>query len=386
MTLLSEALNRDEPEDDEAAVGGDPYERDTNAPEEEDLMALLLPQGQLPRCADRFSLLYNAAAIYGWVKQGSPACAAASLAGSWNALMSLGRSAEGALSVDDLLDVLRRNLEHTISRRRDKIDRLLGASFEPIDCALRVRVAAEGKHFGAKQKTGERLTPKQCIRLLREVVLSGASGNTAASEPDAGAAAADESPSELAFRLFGELVLAEDASMAAEEEEEEAEGADAECCNLGPPKGTPRDSSWKWRADVASFYAAVGGLEKLCRPKSSTAFFGNQDLASALRSLSDERTDAACRLLPLAGRAPPKGQAVAEGYVRLSPADGEETAAAQWRALQAHFVLPGRVVRDILVSTCPTLFFGSDASRAGSGRPGTLVCRRCGAFRCCVLC
>jgi len=27
-----------------------------------------------------------------------------------------------------------------------------------------------------------------------------------------------------------------------------------------------------------------------------------------------------------------------------------------------------------------------DASRAGIGRPGALVCRRCGAFRCCVLC
>ena len=36
-------------------------------------------------------------------------------------------------------------------------------------------------------------------------------------------------------------------------------------------------------------------------------------------------------------------------------------------------------------STYPTLFFGSDASRAGTGRPGTLVCRRCGAFCCCVL-
>jgi len=34
----------------------------------------------------------------------------------------------------------------------------------------------------------------------------------------------------------------------------------------------------------------------------------------------------------------------------------------------------------------PYPFFGSDASRAGTGRPGTLVCRRCGAFRCCVLC
>ena len=37
-------------------------------------------------------------------------------------------------------------------------------------------------------------------------------------------------------------------------------------------------------------------------------------------------------------------------------------------------------------STYPTLFFGSDASQAGTDRPGTLVCRRCGAFAavCCV--
>jgi len=37
-------------------------------------------------------------------------------------------------------------------------------------------------------------------------------------------------------------------------------------------------------------------------------------------------------------------------------------------------------------SNYPTLFFGGGASRAGAGRPGTLVCWRCGAFCCCVLC
>jgi len=36
-------------------------------------------------------------------------------------------------------------------------------------------------------------------------------------------------------------------------------------------------------------------------------------------------------------------------------------------------------------STYPTLFFGGDASRAGTGRPGTLVFRRFGAFRCYVV-
>lgn len=47
-----------------------------DAPEEIDLMALLLPDGQLPHCVDKFSLQYSMGAFKGWVKQRSPACAA----------------------------------------------------------------------------------------------------------------------------------------------------------------------------------------------------------------------------------------------------------------------------------------------------------------------
>lgn len=39
-------------------------------------MALLLPDGQLPHCVDKFSLQYSMGAFKGWVKQRSPACAA----------------------------------------------------------------------------------------------------------------------------------------------------------------------------------------------------------------------------------------------------------------------------------------------------------------------
>ena len=43
----------------------DDYERDTEAPEETDLMGLLLPDGQLPQSADKFSLQYSMAAFKG---------------------------------------------------------------------------------------------------------------------------------------------------------------------------------------------------------------------------------------------------------------------------------------------------------------------------------
>ena len=61
-------------------------------------MALLLPDGGLPHCADKFSLQYSMGAFRGWVKQRSPACAAASVAGSWNALMGVRSQAARARS------------------------------------------------------------------------------------------------------------------------------------------------------------------------------------------------------------------------------------------------------------------------------------------------
>ena len=100
----------------------DDYERDTDAPEEIDLMALLLPDGQLPHCLDKFSLQYSMAAFKGWVKQRSPACAAASVAGSWNALMGLSRDQDGALQQDDVVAVFERNLEESIAKKRAKLE------------------------------------------------------------------------------------------------------------------------------------------------------------------------------------------------------------------------------------------------------------------------
>eukprot|EP01043_Picozoa_sp_COSAG02_P005108 COSAG02_NODE_137_length_34526_cov_94.448079_1_plen_494_part_00 len=146
----------------------DDYERDTEAPEEIDLMALLLPDGQLPHCLDRFSLQYSMAAFRGWVKQRSPACAAASVAGSWNALMGLARDADGALGQDDVVAVFERNLEESIVKKRGKFERLLGAPIDAVDGALREKIKASGKSLGGKKK--EKLTKKHLVRLLREVV------------------------------------------------------------------------------------------------------------------------------------------------------------------------------------------------------------------------
>lgn len=87
---------------------GERVEADTEEPEEvSDLNTLLLPSGALPLDVERFSVSYSRALLAGWVKQGSPCCAAASVAGAWNALGGLPRGSHGALNSESVLRAMR---------------------------------------------------------------------------------------------------------------------------------------------------------------------------------------------------------------------------------------------------------------------------------------
>lgn len=58
---------------------------------------------------------YSRALLLGWVKQESPCCAAASVAGAWNALGGRSRGDEGALSSESALRAMRAVLEQQIA-------------------------------------------------------------------------------------------------------------------------------------------------------------------------------------------------------------------------------------------------------------------------------
>lgn len=91
-------------------------EADTEDSEEvSDLNALLLPSGALPLDVECFSVSYSRALLAGWVKQGSPCCAAASVAGAWNALCSMSRRDEGALNSGSILKAMRAVIAGQIS-------------------------------------------------------------------------------------------------------------------------------------------------------------------------------------------------------------------------------------------------------------------------------
>lgn len=153
-----------------AAPHGETVEADTEDPEDTpDLNALLLPSGALPLDAERFSVSYSTALLAGWVKQGSPCCAAASLAGAWNALGGKARGAPGALDSDVVLSAMRAVVEEQITGMVARFERLLQGSLDPLLRAIAAELALEGKHLGGRGPKAATASGPHLLRLTRSI-------------------------------------------------------------------------------------------------------------------------------------------------------------------------------------------------------------------------
>lgn len=76
-----------------------------------------------------FGFHYNKKVFRGWVKQPSPCCAAASVAGAWNALFDLHRSDLEALNYNHILSIYRGLMDDKIYSNSSSFERKLGAKF-----------------------------------------------------------------------------------------------------------------------------------------------------------------------------------------------------------------------------------------------------------------
>ncbi|CAM9576640.1 unnamed protein product, partial [Choristocarpus tenellus] len=143
---------------------------ETDTTEDEDVVdlnALLLPGGILPVDVDRFSLSYSKALFGGWVKQDSPCCAAASVAGAWNGLMGRHRLDRGSFSSENVLSAMRIVLEEHIAAKRSRIEQRLGASTAPLVSALVTALAREGKYLGGRKEKAA--TSGKMLRLIHSI-------------------------------------------------------------------------------------------------------------------------------------------------------------------------------------------------------------------------
>ena len=165
---------------------------------------LLPPHGNLPDDGGggslppaRFGLHLNGALWGGWVRQSSPACAAASVAGAWNALaIPGGRHGPGALRQDDVLAHLKKVLEEQIAAKRARFERLLGFDIKDFEAALDDAIAADpsGKTLGGKSKAEPGFKRAEVMRLAVKVAKSKGGPEL---EAEAAAAAAAEAEAEV---------------------------------------------------------------------------------------------------------------------------------------------------------------------------------------------
>ena len=210
----------------EPAVGQDAapaaeMEKDSADAEDTDYQALLLPGGKFPGPGHaRFALDANYGLLRGWVKQPSPCCAAASLAGAMNCLRGLARDEAGAVGHREVLQVMAAMLQDQADQLRQSAERCLGAPLLPLLQPLRLALACAELSLDKKE-----CTKKIVVQHVREVVHRMCAGESVEGQQEQAAC----------FPLLKELIDADAAARdragqvggGAEEEEGELEGDEA---------------------------------------------------------------------------------------------------------------------------------------------------------------
>ncbi|KAK3251430.1 hypothetical protein CYMTET_39230 [Cymbomonas tetramitiformis] len=255
------------------------YEADTAIDEEMDLDQLLLPGGKLPG-SSRFSLCYNGFALRGWARQTSPACAAASVAGAWNALLEdgNGRASPAALQQQDVVDVLLAILEEQISKRRERLERLLGGPLDEIVAAVVAELGSRGRSLGGKGEAGAK--PSEYMAILRDVATKQAEAQPVSEDAQEGAAHA-------LHAWFSAEAPAEAAAAEGDEMEGNTEES-GEAADSGKAESSAK--GFDWRKEMKEYLGKLGGLEKLTRPLPSTGEFGSWGILQAVARLSAAST------------------------------------------------------------------------------------------------
>ncbi|OQR84491.1 hypothetical protein ACHHYP_20664 [Achlya hypogyna] len=234
------------------AGGIDDSEQDSAGAEDltdDEVASLVLPQSWTR--LDRFAVAVSRQALRGWVKQPSPSCAAASLAGVLNVLHNYPREDPRAYSCMGVLEVFRQLFRDKIHRQKTLMELRLGQPIAPLEAAVVQSLATDGLELGG---VGNNKVAKNVLR--RHVFASIERGYTTAASHE----------------LYG--VLHDALSTSSADEEPPRDDMDDDL----PGSDAAASSVW-WRASLGAYFHRLDGLAKLERQhKPSTAICGNQTL------------------------------------------------------------------------------------------------------------
>mmetsp|Transcript_38427 Transcript_38427/g.64557 ORF Transcript_38427/g.64557 Transcript_38427/m.64557 type:complete len:360 (+) Transcript_38427:153-1232(+) len=280
-------------------------EKDTlQAEGEYDLNTLMFPDGYLPTDKLNFLFQYNMALLKGWVRQTSPACAASSVAGAWNALLvgGEGRNDASALYQPDVVEVYVKLIEEQIAVRHARLERLLEGSVIPIEAAVIEQLRLLGKRFGEKGEAN--VKKSEAMAVLRAVVAT----NVETGKP---------------YKTLSEAFAADDLKNHPEDVDDEG--------------GDDDDTSDDLKTEMWGLFSRRAAMERISKPNPSTADIGNSAVREAVTRLSNSREGG--QVLPRGttlaayvafGRASKKSKA----ETKITSKDDDATIAEQWLKLR----------------------------------------------------
>jgi hypothetical protein len=309
------------------------------ASEEMDLRALLLPDGRFPIECSQFGVWYSNRLLQGWVKQHSPACAAASVAGGWNGLANTPRADPSAVCQDDVVELLKACLRGRAAKRIRRAEASIGTPIAPLLDAFAASMVADGLApfdwpKGTKQDMSKRLRAVveatesedpifvkfQALYELEDAA-SAAAAAAAEAAADDGDSGGDSGDSERPAVLGMWIPMGKGASGAQQELQRRDSEAEAPLAQL------------RWKKMVIVVIKQLSGLAKLSRARPSTGFFGNWGIFQAAKRLSRKLSASGMGL----GCKVFMGKAVrgSTAVIKVASGDTESKITDQWATLRS---------------------------------------------------
>ena len=305
-----------------------------------------------------FGLHFNRNVFEGWVKQPSPCCAAASVAGAWNCLSNMPRNNAQALQYFDVLNAYKELFIGIIRRKQASFERLLGASFLELFNVIEIELNKAGKKIGGGKKDGAKkghvlkalkLAVLEHVKIESELKTSELENSKVSNGCESSYSI--KNPLSCIHYLYQcEGIILEDQHLLTEQKreiddpdnnlsDEEEDGDDDEemTSSIGglSSKANKGKVQWDWRTDLYHIIRNIAGLRKLSQKHPSTAAIGNWGIISVVQKLSEASGLGTCIQARLfMGKA--KSQKV-KIDIRISSKDSGIVVQSQWDALRSAF-------------------------------------------------
>lgn len=258
---------------------------------------------------------FNRPLLDGWLRQPSPCCAAASVAGAFNALFDLGRSSAKSASIREVADLMASNCDKLFAQRQQRVERLLGLEQGTFSVVLD-KLDGEFAQLGLQWTAGSgphAITRNVAVRVMREMMEKWSPSD----ETDPGNAAF--------VALQGALGVGDTAKA-----DPDVQGnAGGTIVTLGPD----------WEQELGDLITKRRGSFRLRAELPNTGEIGSWGVKQAATDLSVSRSCDPIQTQVLIGC---KGGPKVE--MHISKDDSQEAITQQWNALKNAFSRPTSVL------------------------------------------